>query len=133
MMARCGFQCDRCPMFDGNIKDQKDRAVASAGWRHYWNLSVPVNDVRCKGCLEPRGEGYEYPDKACKIKVCAEDKKLDHCGQCKDYPCSMMSQRLQYCDMVIETNLARANDSDRAKFLEPFDARKNIDVARNMK
>lgn len=58
--SRCGVCCDKC-----NRKEQ----------------------VHCKGCLlmdKPfwRGE--------CGVKSCCEGKKLNHCGECGEFPCETL-------------------------------------------
>lgn len=42
----------------------------------------------CTGCVtmeKPPG-GWE-----CKVKICCEEKELDHCGLCGDFPCEMVA------------------------------------------
>ncbi|HAH63873.1 MAG TPA: hypothetical protein DCL73_17445 [Treponema sp.] len=42
----------------------------------------------CKGCLvmEKTFWGGE-----CKVRSCCTNRNLDHCGQCPDFPCGMLS------------------------------------------
>lgn len=44
--------------------------------------------VGCKGCIE-----MERPfwGGECKVKSCSESRKLNHCGECPDFPCKMLS------------------------------------------
>lgn len=44
--------------------------------------------VNCKGCLEMQQPFWGGP---CGVKSCCEEKKLDHCGECADFPCQMLA------------------------------------------
>jgi hypothetical protein len=40
----------------------------------------------CKGCLH-----MDHPTWGiCEVKQCCENKKLDFCGECEAFPCSML-------------------------------------------
>ena len=41
----------------------------------------------CAGCLELE-DGNWAGD--CEIKKCCEEKQLEHCGLCKDFPCDLL-------------------------------------------
>lgn len=59
--SRCGVRCDLC--------ERREKGI-------------------CKGCthmLKPFWGGV------CEVKSCVETKKLDHCGQCSDFPCDVLS------------------------------------------
>ncbi|MCI1931865.1 MAG: DUF3795 domain-containing protein [Clostridia bacterium] len=45
-------------------------------------------EVNCKGCIH-----MEKPfwGGKCEVKSCCESKKLNHCGECKDFPCEVVS------------------------------------------
>lgn len=59
--SRCGVCCDSC-----------ERKEA----------------VHCSGCLN-----MEKPfwGGLCGVKACCEEKKLNHCGECTEFPCEMLS------------------------------------------
>ena len=45
--------------------------------------------VGCKGCTlitKP------FWGDACPVKDCCEEKKLEHCGLCADFPCGLLKQ-----------------------------------------
>lgn len=41
----------------------------------------------CCGCKETR-DGYWGG--ICEIKECCAEKKIEHCGECKDFPCAVL-------------------------------------------
>lgn len=59
--SRCGVCCDRC--------ERKDQ-------------------VECSGCLKMEMPFWGAP---CGVKSCCEQRKIDHCGKCPDFPCDMLS------------------------------------------
>lgn len=59
--SRCGVCCDDC---------QRKEAV------------------HCSGCLNMAAPFWGG---ACGVKSCCEEKTLDHCGICTDFPCDMLS------------------------------------------
>ncbi len=59
-LSRCGLDCDTC--------ENREKCD-------------------CPGCLELE-EGNWAGD--CEIKKCCEDKLLEHCGFCPDFPCDLL-------------------------------------------
>lgn len=59
--SRCGVCCDSC--------ERKE-------------------SVNCRGCLN-----MEKPfwGGECSVKTCCEGKKLNHCGECPEFPCEMLA------------------------------------------
>lgn len=44
----------------------------------------------CKGCIELEGEFSEREQ--CPIAACCIERGYEHCGQCDEIPCAMLSQ-----------------------------------------
>lgn len=59
--SRCGVCCDLC--------ERKDA-------------------VSCKGCINMDGPFWGG---VCEVKSCCESKGLNHCGECGDFPCNVLS------------------------------------------
>jgi len=45
-------------------------------------------NVNCKGCPDMK---VPFWGSECKVKSCCENKELNHCGECGDFPCEMLS------------------------------------------
>lgn len=58
--SRCGVACDEC-----GRKEQ----------------------VGCKGCIHMDAPFWGG---VCQVKSCCEDRKLNHCGECEEFPCGML-------------------------------------------
>ena len=61
--SRCGLLCSQC------------------GYRE---------STGCKGCV--RIEKPFWGEK-CPVKSCCEERRLDHCGLCGDFPCGQLLER----------------------------------------
>lgn len=42
----------------------------------------------CSGCVNVRNPFWG----SCPVKQCCEEKTLDSCGQCHDFPCDLLNQ-----------------------------------------
>lgn len=59
--SRCGLLCSQC------------------SWREKMN---------CPGCLNAHGQMFHGE---CKIAVCCEARKHEHCGKCGEFPCKKIN------------------------------------------
>jgi hypothetical protein len=79
LAAPCGLYCGVCSVYiahrDNNGKF-KEKLSAVYG--------VGADDIRCEGCLSDNPFVY---CKVCSIKSCTQEKGLEGCHQCNDFPC----------------------------------------------
>lgn len=87
IIARCGYRCDLCPGYAGNIKTPEDQERASDGWFKYFGFRVPPAEINCRGCSP------DCVDKDCPVRPCAEERGHDNCGQCGEFPCAKSESR----------------------------------------
>lgn len=59
--SRCGVSCNSC--------ERKEQ-------------------VNCRGCINMSAPFWGGE---CKVKNCCEEKTLNHCGECFNFPCNMLS------------------------------------------
>ena len=59
--SRCGVCCNQC--------ERKEQ-------------------VHCTGCTSMK---QPFWGGVCQVKTCCEDKGLDHCGLCREFPCEMLA------------------------------------------
>ena len=82
LSAVCGLFCAACSIYIGTNEDPG--RLKNIADRH----GVKSEDMQCHGC---RAEKRSYWCKdICKIKPCADEKKIDFCIECNDYPCDML-------------------------------------------
>jgi hypothetical protein len=104
-LAPCGLHCGKCFAFiDGDIKLYSKRLKQSLGnfdiyaerftdlldepvFKKYAVFKVLLSyfaDIECKGCRNEKCKIF----KNCRVRLCHEQKKVDFCFQCKDFPCN---------------------------------------------
>jgi hypothetical protein len=114
ILARCGYRCDLCPGYTGNIHSDKDRQETSDGWYKYAGFRIAPADINCPGCF-----GKETADKECPVRPCVIQKKLDNCGHCPEMPCDKLLTRMNFVEERLRV-LTNVPENDYDKFLKPY-------------
>ncbi|MDQ7781771.1 MAG: DUF3795 domain-containing protein [Desulfomonilaceae bacterium] len=82
LLAPCSLYCGVCGILmahrDNNDKF-KERLASFYG--------VMPEDIVCKGCLSD--QRFKFCE-TCSIRSCTEEKGLEGCHQCDDFPCSFI-------------------------------------------
>lgn len=115
IIARCGYRCDLCPAYTGNIHSSKDQQAVSDGWHKYAGFRVPPEQINCGGCLGDK----EPLDKECPVRPCVTKKDIDNCGYCPDMPCDNLKTRMNFFEEHIK-DLSSVPKDDYKKFIEPY-------------
>lgn len=115
ILARCGYRCDLCPGYAGNIHGDKDRQEASDGWYKYAGFRLRPEDINCPGCS---GNNVTL-DKECPVRPCVIQKGFDNCGYCLDLPCEKLSTRMNFVEERLRA-LPDVPKEDYKKFLRPY-------------
>ena len=103
-LAPCGLHCGKCFAFkEGDIQHHSRALKESLGnfdvyaERFVELLDEPVfkkyscfkdlldyfSKVNCRGCRNERCKLF----KSCKVRDCSEEKEVDFCFQCSEFPC----------------------------------------------
>jgi hypothetical protein len=81
MTAPCGLDCFNCPVYLARDKAELREKIAA-------NIGVPPERAFCDGCRPQGGAiaclGHTEP---CNAYRCAEEKGVDFCCDCDDFPC----------------------------------------------
>ena len=83
LAAVCGLYCPACTIYIGST-EEPERLAATAG-----RFGVSVEEARCNGC---RSDVQSFYCQACEIKKCADDRGLEFCSFCDEYPCQMLKE-----------------------------------------
>lgn len=76
-VAPCGIDCVNCELFAENKRtDVWERVAGMTG--------KSVDAIKCKGCRE-QGGCTIHAD--CQTLACVQDKGVDFCHECGDFPC----------------------------------------------
>jgi len=84
MLAPCGIMCNDCAIYKA-AQDPAEAARLAEAWRANGVTKAQPEWFRCQGC---RGDRALRWSEDCRIAPCCEEKGLQHCGQCGDFPCT---------------------------------------------
>jgi hypothetical protein len=103
-LAPCGLHCGKCFAFvDGDIKNYSSKLKNELGdfdvyakrfvellddpifinYPDFKELLSYLSTVDCKGCRKEKCKIF----KNCKVRICSEEKNVDFCFQCPEFPC----------------------------------------------
>ncbi|MFH1033119.1 MAG: DUF3795 domain-containing protein [Pseudomonadota bacterium] len=90
LIAPCGLYCGVCAVYlatrDDNAKLKGVLAQAYQGkLPHSENLTP--EQISCQGCLSGQTWGF---CSTCAIRACAQERGLEGCQQCQDFPCQLI-------------------------------------------
>jgi hypothetical protein len=82
MIGYCGYNCYLCAARSDDI-NLRQKMVNT--WRKYLGHEhYTAENVACEGC---KSSGENIADKQCKARPCAQEKGLESCAQCDNFPC----------------------------------------------
>jgi len=79
-LSPCGMYCSVCAVRSADLyNDQKLKEILAAVF------GTSPENVVCDGCMSENT--FQFA-KTCSIRACAEEKSLEGCYQCDDFPCN---------------------------------------------
>jgi hypothetical protein len=78
LTAPCGLDCFNCEIYEKNITEEMKKQFAS-------KIQKDPEEVACKGCRIEKG--CRHLGQPCETLKCIEDKGLEFCFECKEFPC----------------------------------------------
>ncbi len=121
LVGPCGLHCGICTMYrvyhDRNLSLWKE---TPKNFRKQLGLEeIDFKDIACEGCRS--SVLFEYCAQ-CSIRKCVlEEKELEWCYQCEDFPCEMLLDFQSYWRMPIVENLREIQEVGLNKWLEQKD------------
>jgi hypothetical protein len=93
MIAYCGLDCTVCKSFVATqTKDAERKKQIAEQWSQELKVKFKPEDVNCEGCKSEVISGWCR--KICKIRPCAQTKKVETCAHCEEYICSRLTEFL---------------------------------------
>ena len=124
ILSKCGYRCDICPAYTGNIENDGDRAAVSRGWKRLFGFEIPPEKVECAGC---HNEGW-HADTECPVRPCAIEKGVTNCAHCDAFECDALKTRTGFLDDYLKGK--ELSDEDRERFIRPYESRERLDRLR---
>ncbi|TYB83658.1 MAG: DUF3795 domain-containing protein [Kosmotoga sp.] len=90
-IAYCGILCEECEIYKATLKD--DDSLREAVARKFSDEDYPLKkeDKNCLGCSENYDKLFRFCSE-CEIRLCAIEREINNCGECKDYRCKKLSK-----------------------------------------
>lgn len=85
----CGLNCAKCDIYEAGHGNKKLMGEILEWFRKERNETLIPDQIRCDGC---RGSLDTHWSSDCKMMLCAKKKELQHCFQCRDFPCSILNE-----------------------------------------
>jgi hypothetical protein len=89
----CGYTCPaNCPLKKGTLENNlelKKKAYEQFEFKKKFGIDFDADKVFCYGCKSAGDKPISLPVKACTVRKCVMEKKIDACIQCDN---------LQKCD-----------------------------------
>lgn len=84
LTAPCGIDCFNCELYEDNLTEAFASAISA-------KMNVPKEKLSCKGCTGSHQCVFlDIQGKTCKTKECAQEKNVEFCFQCEDFPCDLL-------------------------------------------
>ncbi len=95
MIAYCGLDCARCDAFTAaQSGDHERKQKIAERWSKELKAEFTPEDIDCNGCKSDRVSGW--CTRICAIRPCAQQRKVESCAHCQDYPCSKLKEFLSH-------------------------------------
>ena len=87
MIAFCGLTCSECRAYlaTKDDSDEERREVATL-WSNLFKTDIKPEEINCDGCLAEGGRLFSHCY-VCKVRRCGQEKQIENCAYCNDYPC----------------------------------------------
>lgn len=95
-LSYCGLECNTCPIrlatLETNpLRQEEMREAVINQCRELYGMELEPGDITdCDGCRTGTGRLFSGC-LDCRIRNCAEKKKVETCADCSDYPCDALS------------------------------------------
>ena len=91
IIAYCGLDCSKCSAFIATQKsDIEEKKKIAERWTKDLHVDFEPEDITCDGCKSERISGW--CSKICKVRPCAENRKVETCAHCDDYACEKLKK-----------------------------------------
>ena len=89
IIAACGNDCSVCPRYvkEPYNKTENELVHTAELWYRigYRDHVVSSEEISCTGCKKENWCRYN-------VVSCTNDKQVEHCGQCSQYPCDNIKE-----------------------------------------
>ncbi|MCI5648474.1 MAG: DUF3795 domain-containing protein [Fusicatenibacter sp.] len=125
IIAACGNDCSACPRYHKEPYKKTDDELRHTAeiWFQigYRDHIVRNEEIACTGCKE---------DNWCRYRIvkCVNEKQIDHCGQCNQYPCDHIEECFEVTKLF-EPSCKKVCTREEYRIMKKafFEKRQNLD------
>lgn len=88
-IAVCGLNCAKCDIYMAYNGNEKLRDEIVEWFKKQRKETIKPEQIKCEGCMGPLDVHWS-PE--CKMVLCAKRRELQHCFQCRDFPCTHVNE-----------------------------------------
>jgi hypothetical protein len=122
ILSYCGYRCDLCPAYRGNLKSQEDRLNVAKAWIKYYDHHSEPDEVDCDGCVE----GPRAPNPNCKVRPCAIERGVPHCAACEEFGCEKIAKQMAAIRPIAEKYAESMPPEDRKRYIAPYESEQRL-------
>ncbi|MCK5548010.1 MAG: DUF3795 domain-containing protein [Thermoplasmata archaeon] len=89
MIGACGLICDGCDIMEATNNPETARKIVD-WFKQELKKDVKPEEIYCSGCKGDRSR--HWSDDCWILQCCVDDKGLEFCYECEDFPCEKLSE-----------------------------------------
>ena len=120
----CGYRCELCPAYKGNITSEEDKQKVSDGWFKHYGFRIPAEEIYCDGCKAEDCSNPRRIDPECEVRECAIEQGLPNCAHCDDFMCKKLSKKIIDPAKVAKRVGGAIPEEDYERFVKAYDGAK---------
>jgi hypothetical protein len=91
IVAYCGLDCSKCDAYIATqTYDFERKKRIAERWTKGLKVEFKPEDTNCLGCMSDKVSGW--CTRICRIRPCAEVRKVKTCAHCGEYPCANLKE-----------------------------------------
>ncbi len=119
----CGYRCDLCPAYIGNIDRIANKTLIRKGWNTFFGFDVSEERIMCVGC---HGTG-NHLDTGCPVRSCAQQRKMQDCSFCDKFEsCATLPLRADILDETRKKYTGKISPEEYRLFFRPYEGRSEL-------
>ena len=91
LVAPCGIDCGVCELYTCRDDARLFSALTARG--------IPADSIPCDGCRAIKGNCPVIKER-CQTFECVEEKKVEFCFECSDFPCTCLHPSSKRADIL---------------------------------
>lgn len=121
-LSYCGYRCDLCPAYAGNLKTDEDRERVSRDWAKYYDHHEEPANVECRGCKA----GPEEGNSSCKVRPCAIERGVSTCAECDDFGCEVIQKQMDAIKPIAQRHAGTMPPEDFDRYIAPYESEERL-------